>query len=382
MEREGLVGNKSLVLADLRKRTVEQLTSETESVVAFDVRDRGHYVYAVSDPANQNSQQTERSAPAIVETGRTLNELLFPDNPVARDLSPRNNYLWAVVDGKRFEVKGGSGPIIASGWNSSLALSPDGGSLVMRLPVSDIPTSWQTLYPPPYAASCHRLQAIGEPVVQYVQVDLRSGLVQSLTNAPTSDYGDWWAYGGPSWSNDGEAILLPGTFFKSKDNSPSRPCVAVVDLSFHTNTCVEMLKRHTETGLEADYHTVQSARFVTGDKRRVLVTFLNHSDASAGATEYSYAADGTWQVIKRIKGMGEEGPNGLEVAVNKASMSLHSWLRQTNRTSRVIWDANPQLKNIELGQASIYTWKDKEGREWKGGLYRPVNYNPGQPDPW
>ena len=36
----------------------------------------------------------------------------------------------------------------------------------------------------------------------------------------------------------------------------------------------------------------------------------------------------------------------------------------------LIWDPNPQLKNIELGEASVYTWKDKEGRELKGGLYQ------------
>ena len=31
----------------------------------------------------------------------------------------------------------------------------------------------------------------------------------------------------------------------------------------------------------------------------------------------------------------------------------------TNKqTSRVIWEPNPQLKDIELAQASVYTWKD------------------------
>jgi predicted peptidase len=46
--------------------------------------------------------------------------------------------------------------------------------------------------------------------------------------------------------------------------------------------------------------------------------------------------------------------------------------------SRVIWDPNPQLKKFELGEATVYKWKDKEGRDWKGGLYKPVNYRAGQ----
>ena len=53
-------------------------------------------------------------------------------------------------------------------------------------------------------------------------------------------------------------------------------------------------------------------------------------------------------------------------------------IAQDKQRSRVIWDPNPQLKNIELGHASVYIWKDKEGREWKGGLYKPVDYKPGQ----
>ena len=48
------------------------------------------------------------------------------------------------------------------------------------------------------------------------------------------------------------------------------------------------------------------------------------------------------------------------------------------QTSRVIWDPNPQLKDFELGEASVYTWEDKTGRDLKGGLYKPNNYKPGQ----
>ena len=44
----------------------------------------------------------------------------------------------------------------------------------------------------------------------------------------------------------------------------------------------------------------------------------------------------------------------------------------------MIWDPNPQLKSMELGEASVYKWKDKDGREREAGLYRPVNYEPGQ----
>ena len=51
-------------------------------------------------------------------------------------------------------------------------------------------------------------------------------------------------------------MLLPGTFLKSKDYKPSRPCVAVVHLSSEPPSCVEMIERHTKTGVEPGYHGV------------------------------------------------------------------------------------------------------------------------------
>jgi len=42
------------------------------------------------------------------------------------------------------------------------------------------------------------------------------------------------------------------------------------------------------------------------------------------------------------------------------------------KATRNIWDPNSQLKDIELGEATVYGWKDKGGRNWMGGLFKPV----------
>src|SRR5437660_591089 len=47
------------------------------------------------------------------------------------------------------------------------------------------------------------------------------------------------------------------------------------------------------------------------------------------------------------------------------------------QTACVLWDPNPQLKDIELAKVSSYKWKDVKGREWEGGLYKPANYQLG-----
>jgi dipeptidyl aminopeptidase/acylaminoacyl peptidase len=49
-----------------------------------------------------------------------------------------------------------------------------------------------------------------------------------------------------------------------------------------------------------------------------------------------------------------------------------------NRISRVILDPNPQLENLESGSAEVYTWKAKDGRVWRGGLYKVGDYKRGK----
>ena len=378
LEGAGDFADKRLMLADLRKKTVESLTSERESVKTFDVHDRQHYVYTLVDPTLPEQIQNERVTAAIVGTGRSLFELLLPaDQITARIVSP-SSYLWAVVGSKRFEVNGHGAPIVPEG---SLALSPDGSSLVTKMLVSDIPPSWETLYPPPFASDPGRI-LVGRPVHQYVRIDLQTGSVQSLTDAPvSSDAGQWahvWHGGSPSWSSDGQEILLPGTFLNSKDHAPTRPCVAVVNLPSNIRTCLELLKGHTETGVEEGYHAIKDGRFVDGDKQRVKVIFANRDWSVGGTTEYRSTADGVWQIAGLSKGAPDEGRDGLEVTVKQGFDEPPLLMATNEQVSLVIWDPNPQLKNFELGQVSAYTWKDKEGRGWKGGLYKPSNYQAGQ----
>jgi dipeptidyl aminopeptidase/acylaminoacyl peptidase len=367
-------GNYRLVLTNLSKKTIEPLTSDGESVRTFDVRDRLHFVYTATDPAEREKRQTERQAPAIVGTGRSLLQLLFPDE------ANRDYDLWAVVGGKRFEVKNDGAPLSAEYSDLALwglALSPDGRSLVTELKVSEVPLFWETLYPPPFASDPRRIRT-GSSLHQYVRIDLQTGSVRTLTDAPASDdVGSWaWVEAGPSWSSDGEAVLLPGTFLYSRERVPSRPCVAVVDLRSNIRTCVEVLRGHTETGVEEGYHGVKDVRFIDGDKHRVMVSFWGRPDYWVGNTEYRSTADATWRVVRQSKGNSDVSNNGLEVTVKQGLNEPPLLFVTKSSISRVIWDPNPQIEGIALGQASIYAWKDGEGREWRGALYKPSNYNP------
>jgi hypothetical protein len=300
--------------------------------------------------------------------------LLFPDD--GRYFSPPPSYLWAVINGKRFEVKQDGAPVVPG---EDLALSPDGSSLVTTLPVREVPSSWETLYPPPFESSPFRIgSGHDKRAHEYVKIDLQTGSVQSLTEAPIAWDAGWNGHGSPSWSSDSRAILLPDTFLSSRDHTPSRPCVAVVELSSGTRTCVEMLKRQTE---ERNYYLVLvvGAFFADGNKERVVVsTYLKSSFHN---TEYHRISANTWQFVSDTTrdtiNDTHDDHRTFTVMVKEGLDEPPLLIAQNKQRSRVIWDPNPQLTNIELGHASLYAWKDKEGRELKGGLYSPVDYKPG-----
>lgn len=140
-----------------------------------------------------------------------------------------------------------------------------------------------------------------------------------------------------------------------------------------------MLKGLTETGPEEGFHQIQEVRFSSGDKQRVLVRFRRREDLySPRVTEYRRGTDSTWRAAGRTESEHQAGHEGLDVSVKQGLNEPPLLIARNKQVSRVIWDPNPQLKDVELGSASIYTWKDKTGREWSGGLFKPHDYKRGQ----
>jgi len=369
-------GNQRLVFADLRKKKTRLLTPPMDPVRAFDLRDEKHYVYTVTDPSAVENLIDEHRKPALRANGRSLFELLLPNDAiVAKEVSNRTQ-LWSFAGTRRFQVTNNGSPVLLYG--GDLALSPDGYSVVTTLPVFDVPPEWEVLFPPSFASSPYRIRSghfdrkTGRGGAnQYVLVNLRTGSVESLTNAPASAAAGWWAGSRANWSSDGQEIILPGTFLEPRGSAPSRPCVAVVNVASRTSACVEILKGHRENGVEEGYHRIKDARFADGDKRRIIVTFYDHRDLSIGSTEYRATKDGGWEIAKQEK----DGPRpDFTIGVEESFAEPPQLVASNQNGSRVLWDPNPQLKDIDLGEASIYKWNDKQGRHWTGGLYKPSNY--------
>ena len=157
----------------------------------------------------------------------------------------------------------------------------------------------------------------------------------------------------------------------------------VINVASKTSECMWTMKPGRDangSAIHKEYRWLQAVRFVNGDKGRVLIGYSYPGQGYAsGTVEYRCKTDGTWEAGTEFAGMLEQvGPGDLRLKVKEGPNDPPRVVASDPNTSRVIWDPNPQLANIKLGEVRIYTWKAQDGRPWRGGLYLPPDYKPGQ----
>ena len=385
----GSHGGSRMVLADLKTKTINILTADDETIKAFDIRDREHYVYAVADPSLPRRDAVEGNAAAIVGTGRPLNDLLFPADKNPDTTWTDRSELWAVVGGKPFRVRANASDQVLTLFQDglgSLTLSPDAQSVVTALAVAEVPLAWERLYSPtptqpPFRAGKQDLSTFAgnHLASRYVRIELQSGMVQLLSDAPAGAPVGWWTGAKPAWSPDGRSVVLPDVFVNSDGHASARACVAVVSLTTWNASCVQPLEGPDERGSYERWRYVTDARFEDPEGRRLVVSYSSNRDDESGRTEYRQSAAGTWAVAKQAVGDAPRATANLEVRVRQGlnDPPVLAALDSKTKISRVIWDPNPQLNDMALGNATVYRWKDRDGRDWKGGLFKPVPYEAG-----
>jgi hypothetical protein len=322
--------------------------------------------------------------PSTVLTGRSLLNIFDPDEFSPTGTANRASDLWAVRGNLRISVnetygsKGWHYPISASGF-FHLSLSPDGNALIAAKPVAQILPSWRqfvSLLPDFDFATLPATEIKADRdwlwPWEYLYVNLWDHHVFSIAGAPTA----WMAgYGEPfqaSWSRDGKRVLLTSTYLSSSLDSSERnvPCsVAVFVVAKRETQCVAY-----SADTKAERH-VRSAQFGSSADE-VLIQWTTR-----GALKEEAYRDmaGHWSSV---------GPTDVTPQTQvRLSVSVHQGLNEAptlwasdheTGVSRELWNPNPQLNAISMGQSSVYRWTDASGYEWKAGLVKPYGYISGR----
>jgi dipeptidyl aminopeptidase/acylaminoacyl peptidase len=385
-------GHDQLFLAELPTKTVRPLTPNDEEVTGFDIRDRDRYVYTVLSSAMEEKIAAESKAVSVVATDRRIFSLLSPAMALKwHDLSE----LWAVIGKKRIRVEDKSDhKPLAIHWRGQMALvlSPDGLSVLTALTVPTVPASWETLYPPPFRSDPHHINSGSQDpysfdgwfdVSRYAVVKLETGVIHLLPLGPLGYEADWIGFPYTDWSKDGTRIAVTDTFLDrgvaDPDAVPIRPCAAVVDLKENHANCIEPVSGNKVNGdHEEGFRLVTGMAFAPQDKDRVVLKYTYPGDVP-GSMAYTRSSDGSWSAEKSRQALTlPDQPIRLSIRQSVNDPPVLIATDNESRQSRALWNPNPWLKDVELGEVTVYHWKDATGRALLGGLYKPPHFIPGQ----
>lgn len=375
-----------LYIADIHTQTVSPLSSAEADVLGFAIKDSSHYVFTVRSHAVVERLRSDIANSYVVGTGSDVDQLTDPESRIAE---VQRSDLWAAVGGLPRQVRDpatGRPVELFSAGNDSLALSPDGTTLVTLRPVADVPSSWVRRYPPPYPDDPFgfhaHLQDLDAPadfwsyVNEWVSIDLLSGRSVSLTGAPSSETDGWWEVYEPTahWSDDGSTVVLPGSFWSSAAGVESRPCVLAVDVRTTRSECVRPLKRQLKDGYEKGWTEIDHIDFAPKRNDVVVTTHDDRDDARKIVQSYCRSEPGVWEECGQ-KSSDRSGPD-VEVQQDYRNPPMLVAADRISGKSAVVFDPNPQLHDVTMGQPEMYDWTDSSGRKWTGILYKPVGYNP------
>jgi dipeptidyl aminopeptidase/acylaminoacyl peptidase len=334
--------------------------------------------------------------------GHPLSEILFPDEEAYR---PRTWGLWVTrkTDGAQQTMPVASYSMretdtVGALWKP-FVISPQGDKLIEVAPANQLPKSWEA-YEPAKGFEFLRLRSRDPDLLKpeyplrpkvYTLIDLRSGKQVSLINAP---FGGSLAYSDPSqvlWSDDGRRVLVTNTFLpldqgeRGSDPKYLEPCIiASVELPSLQTRCLIFNEARTQwfTG-----HSYELDNLSFGIDKNEVIWRARTSQTEQRVERFHYR-DGAWTLFdsrtsdrvagSRLSAESGDGPESMALRLEvKQSLNEPPTLWVENKstgTGKKLWDPNPQLAQIRFGEVSVLRWKDKNGREWTGGLVKPVYY--------
>jgi len=379
---------RHLFVVGIRDGGLRQITPTGQDVTDFD-EVRGTFVYTFALPIDGSAlyQASGAELPDIqVGAGPSLFGFIFPNwerfefGLQAQQIAQaRNGKLSSVLRmATHVPISLTKTPLM-----SLVSLSPSGRYVVTTSLVQRVPASWEAYEPafvggPKIIANDSSIKLSYMTPGQYMFVDLQARTVRRL-DAPLGLSAGYFAPVKAAWSPDERKVILSNTFLPFDQGNrllsdSRRPCVAVVTIATLEAECIKEIfpadpNRASTTDSPADIdwraRDQVALRFVDSEGKQLVQRF-------------QYGNDG-WKLTQKTRSDrgGKIFPTGQIILAVRQSLNKPPVMVATDAAKgepRTIWDPNPQLRGIELGEVSIFRWQDKAGHEWTGGLTKPPDY--------
>ncbi|MGC2697359.1 MAG: hypothetical protein WA738_16355 [Candidatus Angelobacter sp.] len=384
---------RRLFTMNLQERQPRQLSLPSQDVTDF-VWDRTVFLYTstVETSEAQLYQSGGREIPDIqVGTGSSLEMLLYPEEG-KKSLNLQPEQLWKVDEDNAQAVLNISAGVPISLTNSqALSISPDASYAIVTGYVNHVPKEWEDYEPAIANMQFAADQVNTYPKIttyrpqQYVLINLKTGELLPMLDAPVGWSAGYFQDALKVVWLDRDEVILSNTFLpltgRMEGNRHLRPCVAAV----HINTQeVKCLTEHAPINKKnrSENNPVVDIEWDPADQ--ILLVRHSEGDIEEDKTADFFRREGKfWKKLSTpVEMPSNRGKLGSEISVTthqgiNTSPKLVARNRRTG-TVREIWDPNPQLAEIKMGEASVYHWRDQAGRQWTGGLLKPPDYIKGR----
>lgn len=402
---------KRLYEVSLSERKMRALTPIGRGVREFTVRGERIAYTAITTNRSRSSvpwdHVNEINADAGAVTGMGLEDiLLFPEEGHGMGSARVLPDLWVgspdrfrkVPDPEHSELVPD-----AEHYENVLSLSPNGRRVVRLLPITKLNNSWSWYEPKPGFESW-KIKPGDNSVLspsywyrlrEYSLVDLTSGYTHPLIDGPYGLSLGEEDLATAVWSQDGSRLLLGnvGMPLKSADqaelNRRQHICaVASVDLASSESRCIVFTRDAAKVSPKNPRPLRLKEALWGVDKDDVYLRFAWHGEW--GQTEHYRYDQGQWKLREMIPGdpltgvplrQGSNGTSATRDITISIKQDLNTpptlWAYGFGKTKQ-LWNPNPHLHLVHLGQASLYQWSDSDSYRWTGVLVAPSIYIPGK----
>jgi dipeptidyl aminopeptidase/acylaminoacyl peptidase len=354
--------NRQLFRVNVVTRDVEALSPTTQDVVDYDLS-HDEIVYLAA-PARREEEDWWSAGPGIPDmtagTGSSLISLLYPHYRGNACCEPVDLAVWQIRDGKRtpiMDTRTSTVLRISTRLDSeTMSLSPDGRRLAM--------TAYQR------GDSGAGINAPGQgSILRYETIDLDTGAESIILDSPIAQYSPFETDRlRAAWSPSAAEIALTGTMDPNSPDASGTCSISVVQVTSHRAQCIKIPYLH-------DRGLLYSLRW-SPSEQQIRLRYKHERD-------YEYQDDflrrrGHQWVLSDVRAAPVDLQLQLYIREGLNDPPL-LWANDPATTkSKVIFDPNPQLANVNLGTVSVYEWLDPHGRTIRGGLVLPPNYDVGR----
>lgn len=404
-------GIRSVFSVSLTTGAINRVTPANQNVISYQWQN-GRWVY-LTRPAQRDHSETWLSVGDSIPnvqmiTGQSLIEALYPRAVQHLGLTTAGE-LWQVVRGRAQPVlDSGSHHVITiplAVSSARPALSSTGSEVVISAYATTVPNEWRRYYAGPQFsgllgelkrgskrdAEVTRYGGHFASLLEYLSVNLGTGKVKPLLDAPEANFGMGWSAAGAqiaAWSTDGTRVAVVYTYMPAAWQANhqawlSRPCiVAVVSVKSDDGTCVWAYSR----AMRGRFPSIYDIDWKQGDSELFVTVHTDPSQADevhADEIRVYKSSAGGWRALRTLRGCVASatragGGGGVAMGVRQGlnePPTLTAMDCASGRTVKVL-DPNPWLRTVAFGAATVYTWGSKN--EYSGLLIRPPNFMNGR----